>query len=474
MTRVLASRILIVVVLACGIALTACGSPSHTPAPDQENTTAATITPGFTSTPAPTTVPALQLDPGLLKGVKLEFYHPWSGASRQAINRITAEFNEKNVWGIRVESIAPGSAGEVFNMVAGAIERDGRPPAGVVAAPPDHAASWEKMSADSVSDLAPFIADPEWGMDAEEIEDYYPAIWNQTIQDGRQSGIPAQRSLHVLVYNQTWAEELGYYQIPTTSAGFQDQVCAAMRANLAENKPEKLGTGGYILNTDPSTQLAWMTAFGFDPGEMDEKAGIVFSGPEAEASFTYLRKLFDRSCAWLSKIPEPFDYFAARQTLVYAANLMDLPRQEAALQAAGNPDRWTVIPFPGNDNRAAALQTGLNFMILNSNPPEELASWVFLHWLMLPRNQVELAEAAGSLPLSRSAAEALEAYGKSHPQWLAGTALLGNSVPAPVQPDWRTARGVLEDAAWQLIQPTLQPIPEILQQLDETIPEVIK
>jgi hypothetical protein len=66
----------------------------------------------------------------------------------------------------------------------------------------------------------------------------------------------------------------------------------------------------------------------------------------------------------------------------------------------------------------------------------------------------------------------METYGKSHPRWQAGAALLDDSVPAPVQPDWRTTRRVLEDAAWQLIQPTLQPIPEILQQLDETIKEV--
>ncbi len=408
----------------------------------------------------------------MLKGVKLTFIHSWSGAAGQAINRITQDFNENNVWGIRVEPVMAGSAGEAYYLIADAIERDGRPPAGVAAAPPDHAAVWEKMRTGSVVDLSPFIADAEWGMDAEEIENYYPAIWNQTIQNGLQVGIPAQRSLQVLVYNQTWAEELGFFEIPISSAQFQEQVCAATHANLVGNKPDKSGTGGFIYTTDPSMHLAWMSAFGFDPRGLDEQRGYIFSGTEAEASFTYLRRLFDRSCAWLSKIPQPFDYFAARQSLAYAANLTDLPLQEAAMQAAENADRWTVIPFPGDGGRTAALQTGLNFFILDSNPPEELASWVFLHWLMLPRHQAELAEAGSSLPLNKTAAEALGTYGKNHPQWMAGVTLLEDSVPVPVEPGWRVVRRVLEDASWQLIQPTLQPIPEILRHLDDTIPDM--
>jgi multiple sugar transport system substrate-binding protein len=467
-------RTLAVMVLFGGLALTACGSPSRTPAADATTAVVATATPTPSPSPTPTIIPALSLDPGVLKGVKLTFIHSWSGAAGQAANRITHDFNEKNVWGIRVEPVMAGSTGEAYYLIADAIEHDGRPPAGVAAAPPDHAAAWEKMRTGTVIDLSPFITNPEWGMDAEEIENYYPAIWNQTIQAGRQVGIPAQRSLQVLVYNQTWAEELGFNDIPVTSTQFQEQVCAATHANLVEKKPDKSGTGGFIYTTDPSMHLAWMSAFGFDPMGLDEQRGYIFSGPEAEASFTYLRKLFDRSCAWLSKIPQPFDYFAARQSLAYAASLMDLPLQEAAMQAAENADRWTVIPFTGDGSRTTTLQTGLNFIILDSNPPEELASWVFMHWLMLPRHQAELAEAGSSLPLSKSAAEALETYGKNHPQWLAGAALLEDSVPVPVEPGWRVVRRVLEDASWQLIQPTLQPVPEILRHLDETIPEVIQ
>ncbi|MHC1781547.1 MAG: extracellular solute-binding protein [Anaerolineaceae bacterium] len=468
-------RILAVIVVACGLVLTSCGSPSPslTPSPDLSATAVLAATASPSPTPSPTINPALSQDPAVLKGVKLAFIHPWSGSAGQAIEQITGEFNTKNIWGIRVELIAAGSSGEEFNLVTQALEQDGFPPAGVAAASPDHAAAWEKQKPGSVVDLTPFINDAEWGMKQEEVADYYPGIWNQTIHDGRQDGIPAQRSLQILVYNQTWAEELGFREIPATSGQFQQQVCAATQANLSEKIIEKRGTGGYILTTDPSTQLAWLAAFGFNLASLNEDKGYVFRSTEAEASYTFLRKLFDKSCSWLSKNPQPFEYFAGRQSLVYSASLTDLPGQEAAMKAAGSADHWTVIPFPGEDGISASLQTGLDYIILDSNPPEELASWVFMQWLMLPRHQAEMAEAGSSLPLSKSSMEALQDYGEQHPQWLTGTALLDTSVPAPIQPGWRMVKGVLEDAAWQLIQPTLQPIPEILQQLDETIPEVI-
>jgi multiple sugar transport system substrate-binding protein len=476
MIRFATIRILAVIVVAGGLILSACGSPSPsiTPTPDLSATAilAATSTPGPTS--RPTILPALAQDPAVLKGVKLAFIHPWSGSAGRVLERITDEFNTKNIWGIRVDLITAGSTGEEFNLVTQAIEQDGFPPAGVAAASPDHAAAWEKQKPGSVIDLTPFIMDAEWGMKPDEVEDYYPSIWNQTIHTGRQDGIPAQRSLQVLVHNQTWAEELGFRELPATSVQFQQQVCAATQANLTEKIIEKKGTGGYILTTDPSTQLAWMGAFGFDPAGLSDEKGYLFNNMEAEAGFTFLRRLFDKSCAWLSKNPQPFEYFAGRQSLAYASSLTDLPRQEAAMKAAGNGDQWTVIPFPGEGGKSASLQTGLNYVILDSNPPEELASWVFVQWLMLPRHQAELAEAGSSLPLSKSASEILEDYGIQHPQWLAGTRLMEASILAPIQPGWRMVKGVLEDAAWQLIQPTLQPIPEILQQLDETVPEVIQ
>jgi multiple sugar transport system substrate-binding protein len=476
MKRISTIRILAVIVVAGGMILSACGSPSPsiTPSPNLSATVilAGTSTPS--PTPQPTMIPALSQDPAVLKGVKLTFIHPWSGSAGQTMERITGEFNTKNIWGIRVTLIAAGSTGEEFNLVTNAIEQDGFPPAGVAAASPDHAAAWEKQKPGTVVDLTPFIMDAEWGMKPDEISDYSPSVWNQVIHNGRQTGIPAQRSLKVLVYNQTWAEELGFRELPATSGQFQQQVCAATQANLTEKVIEKKGTGGYFLTTDPSTQRAGMAAFGFDPAGLSDEKGYLFNNIEAEASFTFLRRLFDKSCAWPSNNPQPFEYFAGRQSLAYAASLTDLPRQEAAMKIVESVDQWTVMPFPGEGGHSASLQSGLDYVILDSNPPEELASWVFMQWLMLPRHQADLAKSSSSLPLSKSASELLEDYGEQHPQWLDGARLLETSIPAPIQPEWRMVKGVLEDAAWQLIQPTLQPIPEILQQLDETIPEVIQ
>lgn len=446
-------------------------TPPVMPIASQTVATSGTPTPQPSQTPQPTEIAVLKLDPGLLKGVRLSFIHPWSGSLGQTVESITAEFNNENIWGIRVEIVAAGSSGEAFNLVNASLESGKQPQ--IAAAPPEHIAAWTENK-DLIVNLSPFINDAEWGIKPEEIKDFNPQIWNQTIFDDRQTSIPAQRSLQLIVYNQTWAEELGFRDIPQSPDQFRDQVCAATHANLTDKNKEKIGTGGYIVTTDPNTQMAWMSAFDFDYSQISNENDYQFEQPAAEKSFSYLRQLFDKSCAWLSRNPLPFDYFAQRQTIAYAASMLDLPEQEAALKAAGSSDDWTVIPFPGPEAKPVVLQNGLNYVLLKSNPPEELAAWLYLRWLMLPRNQVRMIEASGSLPLSQSASDSLSDYRDQHPQWNSAVSLSENSIIIPVQSSWRIVKNVLEDATWQLYQPTLQPIPEILKQLDETIPDVIK
>jgi multiple sugar transport system substrate-binding protein len=448
-----------------------CANAAGVPPTATSQPATATSTPRPSQTPLPTEVSVLKLDPGLLKGVKLSFIHPWSGTLGQAVERITTEFNNENIWGVKVEIIAAGSSGEAFNHVNASLENGKQPQ--IAAVPPEHIAAWSENK-DLVVDLGPFINDAEWGIKPEEIKDFNPQIWNQTILEGRQTGIPAQRYLQLIIYNQTWAEELGFREIPQSPDQFRDQVCAATHANLTDKNKEKIGTGGYIVTTDPNTQMAWMSAFDLDYSQISGEKEYHFEQPAAEKSFSFLRQLFDKSCAWLSRNPLPFDYFAQRQTIAYATTMLDLPEQEAALKAAGSSDRWTVIPFPGPESKPIVLQNGLNYVLLKSNPPEELAAWLFLRWLMLPRNQIKMIEASGSLPLSQSASDGLSDYRDQHPQWASAISLLDKSKIIPVQPSWRLVKGILEDAAWQLFQPTLQPIPDILKQLDETIPEVIK
>jgi hypothetical protein len=50
--------------------------------------------------------------------------------------------------------------------------------------------------------------------------------------------------------------------------------------------------------------------------------------------------------------------------------------------------------------------------------------------------------------------------------------MLPEAVALPASKEWRPIRPVLEDSFWQMLQPTPLPVPELLDQMDETIKSI--
>ena len=79
---------------------------------------------------------------------------------------------------------------------------------------------------------------------------------------------------------------------------------------------------------------------------------IQFSSPDSEAAFTALLKLENDTCAWVSRLPEPYDYFTNRQALFYSGSMEDLRVQEKNNTRLESKDEWTVIPYPHSGIRS--------------------------------------------------------------------------------------------------------------------------
>lgn len=429
-----------------------------------------------TPTPSPlptiTTLPHLQVTPDSLNGTKIRFWHPYIGDTARVIRDITNEFNENNVWGIEVNINAAGSGGILYNQVMSGIEKGEIP--NVVAAAPEQIKTWQTQK-NVIINLNDYIDDTQWGLTSQEMADFVQVFWNQDQLDNRRLGIPAQRSAQVLFYNASWAEELGFSSAPTTPEEFQKQACAAAQSNLLDKPHQNDGTGGWIINTEPMTIASWINAFDSSSLTPDSAGMYQFNTPETQDAFKYLRTLFDQGCAWLSREPQPYDYFATRQALFYAGSLQDMPTQDRAQLKAESGDRWTVIPFPSISGNSQILTTGISYSILVGSPQEQLAAWLFIRWMLLPRNQVLLVESNGAWPPSIATQDLLGNYRRDNPMWGQTLLWIPGSRPAPDLPAWRTARNILSDAAWQTFQANvaIDQVPNLLQQLDELIPEVL-
>jgi multiple sugar transport system substrate-binding protein len=459
---------LIIAGIFVGTLLIGCGTfplpgANSTP-PSQTQPSAASSKPSSENISTPVPSATIPVELSNLKGSEIKIVHPWSGESADVVRDLITKFNQNNVWGIKVTEVVGGSTSETARMfVENMKTSDGMD---IVVVPPEYLAVWNNEG--NIIDLNPYLSNNEWGIQNSEKDNFLPQSWNSNTVKNGQIGIPTQINLQFLVYNRTWATELGFNNAPQTQDEFKEQVCAAAHASNFDNQKENDGTGGWIINSSSQTILSWINAFNGSKAWTSDSS-IVLNQDETGEAFSYLRNLYENGCAWNSRVASPFNYFADRQVLAFSATLPDLMELEKTLAFTKQTDEWLILPYPGKTGPSPVIMTGLSYGISKSNPTNELASWLFLRWMMLPRHQARLAEASGSIPAARSAVELMKDFANSHSWWQAARNLVGDAHMVPSTPAWRQVRPVLEDSFWQMLQPTPLPIPTLLEQMDKTI-----
>ena len=422
----------------------------------------------LTATALPSLTPTFPADVKRLNGLKLVLWHPYMGDLEKALKVEVDEFNRTNAWGLQIEARSFGGAQSLENAFFQVGQED---LPNLFLASPEGIRDLQ-AEYDALLDLTLLIEDPEWGLSEEEIADFLPGIWSIPSEDPQRLGLPVLRNARVLIYNRTWAGELGFAQAPGTPQEFEQQVCAAMQANLSAVYTLR-GTGGWLLDNNAYTLLGWLQGFGAEFAD-----SFQFNTPEGLEAFSYLHGLVDQDCTYRLPIasPEPFEPFATRRTLVYAGSLIDLPLQAQVSRKLESLDRWEVLPFPALQGQGVVPLFGQDAAILDGTHEQELGAWLFLRWLLLSRNQAALAQTGGVLPVTRSGLQALKTNGAPLAQYRQVLDQSDQFQPLPSVAGWGQARRVLEDATWQLYQPYTrqEDIPTILVQLDAMLKELEK
>jgi multiple sugar transport system substrate-binding protein/sn-glycerol 3-phosphate transport system substrate-binding protein len=422
-----------------------------------------------TATPTQTPVPDWFLPETALKDVKISFVHPWTGPAAKQIEILVDSFNQNNDWGIFAEAFAVGGAQQVFQQTEYALQVGEAP--NVVIAPVDELAYWKQH--EQLVSLDDYLQDATYGMPADQQAAFYPLFWAQDVVNGERLGIPVFRSGRVLVYNQTWANEMGYGSPPQTPLQLKNQTCAASDVILNDDVWQNNGVGGLIIDRHTYTALSWLVGFGIEEFPADESV-YRFNQPQTIETFDYLRELSDDVCAWTSRNPTPYEYFANREALMYAAEVEEITAQQKAMQMAENDDHWSVIPFPAKSGEPALLVYGSSFGIIQNSPQQDLAAWLFIRWMNDPINQKLFAQKLDAFPVTTTLLDEFSTQRSS--QWNAAVELLENAKPAPSGAWWRVGRFVLPDAVYQIYQPNFTPdsYGNLLKLLDETIESLSK
>lgn len=452
--------LLIVVLSACTSRIPSTDPSTRTPRPN--------ATPPANGSDAHTPTPAasrLDIQEEALRGIRIEAWHPWFGAQATLFESQVAQFNTENEWSILVDVESKVNYSELFLQTDAALKESNFPQ--IVVALPEHALEWQEY----VVDLNPYLHDPLYGLSSLEQSDFYSPVWAQDEVDGKRLGLPAQRTARFLLYNQSWARELGFDSPPATSSEFEAQACAAHRALGQDGDADNDALGGWLIDTDPMTPLSWMIAFG---GGAQEENGYRFLTPGNVAAFKYMKTLQQKNCAWVASTQLlAVDRFAARQALFATASLQDLPDQTRAFSAAANKDAWTVLAFPG-DERDALVVYGSSFIMFESDDVTQLASWLFMRWMLSAENQARWVQSTGLFPLRESTMELLADYSASHPQWAEAVKLLPRGEVTPQLASWRLVRVMLGDGFRDMFDTIRHPdltegqVPLILRQMDNT------
>ncbi len=387
-----------------------------------------------TAEPALETVSSLQVNEEALRGLNITVWVPWYGLESDLFNTFANEFNTQNEWGFQVSVENQINFSNMYENVTASLPRDEKPD--LVIALPEHAQEWYADGV--VTDLTNYMSDPKFGIDASDISS---VILNQDIAGEARVAFPAQRTAQFLLWNETWAGELGFNSMPASAEDFQKQSCGAQKSMLTDAFAENDALGGWLVNTDSMTAYAWMQAFG---GGVLEEGNYRFLTPNNIDAFKFLRELSETSCTWQSTSADPLTAFANREALFITASLTDLSGIARAFASANNTDKWSVMLFPGEDKGVMPVY-GSSYVILDTTDEEQLAAWLFVRWLVDNKQDARWVEATHLFPLHTSTLELLGDYEKTHPQWKQAVDLLPQGELQPQLASWRTVKIMLGD-----------------------------
>ena len=426
-----------------------------------------TLTPkGIIPTATATRSAYMQIDKGSLIGITLDFVHPWSGETANAIQALVNEFNKVNEWGITVKVQSSGGNETLYDQLQENLRSDTMPD--VIAINPYLA---QRLEDDHYwLDVTEYLHDEQWGIAQDQINDIPYTFFDLSKVGSRILGMPIGMSASALYYNQTWAKELGFSSPPTTPAELEQQVCAAAQTKMIDNDISNNGTGGMWINNSPNSVISWYSAFG---GVIPDGSGVArFNDQAAVDSFTFIKELFDQSCAWVGRQPTPYDYFANRFTLVYPGNLEDIDLQSNAFLSSGSQDEWILIPYPTLDGKGTYLVDGSTLLISVAKPETQLASWLFVRWLSSSPAQQVFSNTSLYWPLQLSSITRMDDLLADRPQFDDLLHELDLAQAVPTYPAWAMDRMVLQDAFWQYLTGYQQNLPDVLTLLDATIAEL--
>lgn len=323
-------------------------------------------------------------------GQTVVYWHQFGGAQLATMTALIEQFNSTNEYGITVEGIAQGNYNDIRDLMNSAIISGETP--NLVAGYANDAASY--FLDGGATDLNAYLNDATWGLSADQLADFNTALLDfNTIQgepfNGALVAFPHQASAQVFIANNTLLEELGFAEVPRSIEDFMASACASAQSTTADGTPRY----GYPVTTDSSAFESWVAAFG---GVVFDGENYLFDSPEVAAALQLYQDLYNQGCGYIpaERYSEQTD-FALGLTPYYPSSTAGFTYVLAANSDNGFTGTWTPNSFPHAEGHEA-LQVFVPAIIMPPGTPEaQLASWLFLKFLVSPEAAQMWSEGTG-------------------------------------------------------------------------------
>ena len=382
-------------------------------------------------------------------GQTIVYWHQFSGAQLETMTALVDNFNATNEWGITVEALAQGNYNDIRELMNSAIISGETP--NLVAGYANDAASY--FLDGGAADIHPYLNDATWGLTADQLADFNTPLldFNTLASDpfaGELLAFPHQASAQAFLANTTLLAELGFAEVPRSTEDFMASACASAASTTADGTPRY----GFPIVADASAFESWVAAQG---GAIFDGAEYHFDSPEAIAVLQMYKDLYDQGCGYLpaERFSEQID-FALGLTPFYASSTAGFTFVLAANADNGFTGEWTVNTFPHAEG-SEALQVFVPSIIMVPGTPEaQLASWLFLKYLVTPEAAQQWSEGTGYFNpvLSTAATMTAETFPNTDlfPYFSAGAALVNDPdihlYNSPNVPSYGSIRGFVAEA----------------------------
>ena len=336
----------------------------------------------------------------LTEPVEIEFWNAMNGASGEALQALTDEFNEKNE-NITVTLVNQGGYRDLFDKLMGAAKANQLPAMTQIYS---NRLSWY-VSKGLVEDLSPYMEDETIGLSAEDKNDFPKLFLDDGIWDGKQYAMPFNKSQMVLFYNVDMFEEAGL-EVPATWEEWEE---ATKKLTVDENGDGEPEVYGLVLANNLSTDIApWVKQAG---GEIisEEKDQINFDTPETKEAVEFLNGMIQEKVARLAGEDKNANVpFQQGRAAMAVASTSAIPYIESDAIEGLN---WFAAPLPGHKTNDQ-LFYGTNVAVFNTVSPEErLAAWEYTKFLTSVESTAFFSQQTGYLPVRKSVQE-LDSYKK--------------------------------------------------------------